>query len=137
MQEPHLFEYAVIRIVPHVEREEFLNVGVILYCASEKYLNCITEIDEARLSMLCGKLDFEDVRNHIRSFQRICTGGNDAGPIGKLSMPERFRWLTAAKSTVLQTSHVHPGLCINAAEKLSTLFRQLVGRSDHSDRPPR
>ena len=126
MQDPQLFEYAVIRVVPHVEREEFLNVGVILYCASEKFLRCITEIDEERLKVLCDKIDFDELRNHIKSFERICAGGKDAGPIGNLPTAERFRWLTAAKSTVLQTSHVHPGLCTNAAEKLSHLYRQLV-----------
>jgi hypothetical protein len=126
MQEPHLFEYAVIRVVPHVEREEFLNVGVILYCASEKFLRCITEIDEQRLKVLCDKIDFDELRNHIKSFERICAGGKEAGPIGSLSIPERFRWLTAAKSAVLQTSPVHPGLCTNAAEKLAHLYRQLV-----------
>ena len=126
MQEPHLFEYAVIRVVPHVEREEFLNAGVILYCASEKFLRCITQVDEERLTVLCNNLDFEELRNHMKSFERICACGNDGGSIGSLSMAERFRWLTAAKSTVVQTSHVHPGLCTNAAEKLSHLFRQLV-----------
>jgi hypothetical protein len=130
MQEPHLFEYAVIRVVPHVEREEFLNVGVILYCASEKFLNCITEVDEQRLKVLCDKIDFEDLRNHTKSFERICAGGKDAGAIGVLGMAERFRWLTAAKSTVVQTSQVHPGLCTNAADKLSHLFKQLVQRCE-------
>jgi hypothetical protein len=126
MQEPHLFEYAVIRIVPHVEREEFLNAGVILYCSSEKFLRCITEVDERRLKALCGKIDFTELRKHIQSFERICAGGKDAGPIGKLSMPERFRWLTAARSTIVQTSKVHPGLCHDASEMLNRLFGQLV-----------
>ena len=129
MQEPHLFEYAVIRVVPHVEREEFLNVGVILYCAHEKFLQCTTEIDEARLSTLCDKIDFDDLRNHIRSFERICAGGKDAGPIGKLSMAERFRWLTSPRSTIVQTSKVHPGLCTDAAKMLSHLYEQLVSRA--------
>lgn len=129
MQEPHLFEYAVIRVVPHVEREEFLNAGVILYCASERFLACITEVNEARIKVLCDKMDFDELRDHIQSFERICKGGKDAGPIGKLSMPERFRWLTAARSTMVQTSKVHPGLCTDAEEMLARLYSQLVQKT--------
>ena len=126
MLEPHLFEYGVIRVVPHVEREEFLNVGVILYCASEKFLKCVTTIDEERLNVLCDTLDFEELRDHIRSFEKICSGDKGSGPIGKLALAERFRWLTATRSTIVQTSKVHPGLCTNASEKLSQLYEQLV-----------
>ena len=128
MQEPHLFEYAVIRVVPHVEREEFVNVGVILYCATEKFLRCITEVDEERVRGLCSKIDFGELREHIRSFELISAGGKDSGSIGKLSMPERFRWLTAARSAMVQTSKVHPGLCTDAAAMLTRLFTQLVQR---------
>jgi hypothetical protein len=124
----HLFEYAVIRVMPHVEREEFLNVGVILFCSAEKFLQCKTDIDEDKLKVLCDKLDFTELRDHIQSFQRICTGGKDAGPIGSLSMAERFRWLTATRSTMVQTSKVHPGLCKDASETLDRLYRQLVNR---------
>ena len=126
MPEQNLFEYAVIRVVPHVEREEFMNVGVILYCSAEKFLQCVTKVDEERLRVLCDKLDFDELRSHIRSFQRICAGGKDAGPIGKLAMAERFRWLTSPRSTMVQTSRVHPGLCINAGEMLAHLYTQLV-----------
>jgi hypothetical protein len=126
MPETHLFEYAVIRVVPHVEREEFLNAGIILYCAHEKFLQAKFELDDGRLRMLCDKLDFAELNDHITAFERICQGGKDAGPIGLLSMPERFRWLTAARSTMVQTSKVHPGLCTDAAEMLERLFIQLV-----------
>lgn len=128
MQEPHLFEYAVIRVVPHVEREEFVNVGVILYCPTEKFLRCTTEVDEERVRALCSKIDFAELREHIRSFERISAGGKDSGSIGNLSMPERFRWLTATRSTMVQTSKVHPGLCTDAAAMLARLFTQLVRR---------
>lgn len=128
MQENHLFEYAVIRVVPHVEREEFLNVGIVLYCKPQKFLKTRFELDEKRLLALCEKLDLQELRQHITSFERICAGGNDAGPIGKLPMPERFRWLTATRSTMLQTSKVHPGLCTDAEEMLGRLFEQLVRR---------
>lgn len=126
MPENYLFEYAVIRVVPHVEREEFLNVGIILFCAGQKFLKALYELDETRLRVLCDKLDFTEINEHVSSFDKICKGGNDAGPIGKLSMAERFRWLTAERSTMLQTSKVHPGLSADAAEMLERLFIQLV-----------
>ena len=128
MPDNHLFEYAVIRVVPHVEREEFLNVGIILYCAPKKFLQARFELDESRLKILCNGLDLDDLQTHIASFGKICKGGPDGGPIGKLTMPERFRWLTAARSTVLQTSKVHPGLCDDPAEMLERLYTQLVKR---------
>jgi hypothetical protein len=128
MQGNHLFEYAVIRMVPHVEREEFLNIGIVLYCASQKFLMAKFELNKERLKVLCEKLDFEELKEHVTSFERICVGGNEAGPIGMLSMPERFRWLTATRSTILQTSKVHPGLCDDANEMLERLFVQLVSK---------
>jgi hypothetical protein len=126
MQENHLFEYAVIRVVPHVEREEFINVGIVLFCAHEKFLQTKFELNEERLKLLCDKLDIEELKDHITSFKRICAGGKDAGEIGKLPIAERFRWLTATRSTVLQTSKVHPGLCIDPGEMLTHLYIQLV-----------
>lgn len=126
MQETHLFEYAVIRVVPHVEREEFLNVGIVLYCGPQKFLGTKFVLDKDRLRALCDKTDFDELKEHITSFERICAGGKDSGTIGKLPIAERFRWLTATRSTVLQTSKVHPGLCDDAKEKLNTLFDQLV-----------
>jgi hypothetical protein len=126
MPENHLYEYAVIRIVPRVEREEFLNVGVILYCRQLKFLQCIYKVDEQRLQMLCARLDIEQVKENLRAFERICTGGKGSGPIGQLDIASRFRWLTAARSTVVQTSKVHPGFCADAGETLHKLFHQLV-----------
>lgn len=126
MQENHLFEYAVIRVMPHVEREEFLNVGIILFCSNQKFLRTRFEIDDARIRMLCTKVDMTELREYFHSFERICSGGKDAGAIGMLSIAERFRWLTAARSTTLQTSKVHPGLCKDAGEMLDHLYRNLV-----------
>ena len=126
MQGKHLFEYAVIRVVPHVEREEFINAGIVLYCGDHKFLKTIFEVREERIRMLCNKVDIAELREHIMSFEKICRGGKDAGPIGMLSIPERFRWLTATRSTILQTSKVHPGLCDDPAEMLVRLFDQLV-----------
>jgi hypothetical protein len=125
-QENLLFEYAVIRVVPHVEREEFINVGVILFCTRQKFLKTRILLKEAKVKALCEKVDIEDLNLHIASFERICKGGTDSGPIGKLSLAERFRWLTATRSTVLQTSRVHPGLCADPDEMLERLFNQLV-----------
>src|SRR5215203_6596532 len=126
MQDKHLFEYAVIRVVPRVEREEFLNVGIILYCRSKKYLECIYQLDKPRLQVLCYALDCNDVEEHLRSFENICKGTGEAGTIGRLDIASRFRWLTATRSTVVQTSKVHPGLCQEPKETLQKLFEQLV-----------
>ena len=126
MQGKHLFEYAVIRVVPHVEREEFLNVGIILLCSPKKFLSTKIAINEERLKVLCPKLDLDEVREYVRSFERICKGNGDGGEIGKLTIAERFRWLTATRSTILQTSKVHPGLCDDPAEMVENLYRQLV-----------
>jgi hypothetical protein len=126
MQEKHLFEYAVIRVVPKVEREEFLNVGVILYCSRHKFLRMESILKEDRLKAFCDSLDLEELHEHVNSFERICNGGADGGPIGKLPPAERFRWLTATRSTILQTSRVHPGLCGDPQEMLTHLYTQLV-----------
>jgi hypothetical protein len=126
MQGNNLFEYAVVRIVPQVEREEFLNAGVILYCSSQKFLECRIVVNERRLQLFRSDVDFGELRDHIQSFEHICRGGKDAGPIGKLTMPERFRWLTSARSTVIQTSKVHPGLCNDPTDKLRELFEKSV-----------
>src|SRR5690349_8114488 len=104
MQEQHLFEYAVIRVVPRVEREEFMNVGVVLYCASQKFLQAIYTLDNARLNALDSNLDKEELCLYFDVFERICSGDATAGPIAKLPPAERFRWLTATRSTVVQTS---------------------------------
>lgn len=127
MQEKDSFEYAVIRVVPKVEREEFLNVGVVLFCKAQKFLGVKWKIDEARLNALSDKLDANELRDYLQAFERISNGANDGGDIAKLPIAERFRWLTATRSTIVQTSKVHPGLCDDAAEKLDQLFAQLVG----------
>jgi hypothetical protein len=126
MPERHLFEYAVIRVVPQVEREEFLNVGVILYCSKQKFLRAIFKVHEEKLKVLSPATDIEEVNEYLRSFEKICKGGSQAGPIGQLPIAERFRWLTAVRSTVVQSSPVHPGLCLDAEETLARLFSQLV-----------
>jgi len=126
MQEQHLFEYAVIRIVPRVEREEFLNVGVILYCKSLQFLQTKFTIDEERLRAFAGYLDMAELHEHLCVFEKISNGDFTAGEIAKLDLPSRFRWLTATRSTIVQTSKVHPGLCTDAVATLTKLHEQLV-----------
>ncbi|HMH23443.1 MAG TPA: DUF3037 domain-containing protein [Puia sp.] len=126
MQESLLFEYAVIRVVPRVEREEFLNVGVILYCARQKFLQVQFMLDQERLRCLSPMADLSEISGHLCAIEQICVGGSKGGAIGKLDIASRFRWLTATRSTVVQTSKVHPGFCKDAQETLSRLYSQLV-----------
>ena len=129
MQGKQLFEYAVIRVVPRVEREEFLNVGIILYSKQQKYLQCKYQLDAERLRAVFPSIDITEIEAHLHSFERICTGSADGGPIAKLDLPSRFRWLTATRSTVVQTSKVHPGFCADLPEALQKLHTQLVLRT--------
>ncbi len=126
MQEKHLFEYAVIRVVPKVEREEFLNVGVVLYCAKHKFLQVMYALDEKKLNAFSPDLDISEINEYLQAFDRICKGGKEAGTIGKLSVAERFRWFTATRSTVVQTSKVHTGLAESSPDMLMRLYEQLV-----------
>ncbi|MGI4874507.1 MAG: DUF3037 domain-containing protein [Janthinobacterium lividum] len=127
MPELHVFEYAVVRLVPRVEREEFLNAGVILLCQRLGFLQARLALPETRLHALTdGHANPVELRERLRSFERICWGRPEGGPIGQLGLAERFRWLTAQRSTVVQTSAVHPGLCSDAAQALERLFEQLV-----------
>jgi len=120
------FEFAVIRIVPRVEREEFVNAGVIVFCLGRRFLQARVHLDEARVRALWPELDVKLVRDHLDAFPKICAGGVDAGPIAKLSIRERFHWLVAPRSTVIQISAVHSGLCELPEAKLDQLFRDLV-----------
>ena len=122
----HLFEYAVLRVVPRVEREEFLNVGVIVYCRPLGFLQTRFELPAARLRAFAPELDLEEITARLHAFERICQGRAAGGTIGQLPIAERFRWLTATRSTVVQSSPVHPGLCADAAETLARLHAQLV-----------
>lgn len=126
MQEQQLFEYAVIRIVPRVEREEFLNTGLILYCRDMQFLETMFTIDEERLRAFAGYVDRGELKEHLCAFEKISRGDISAGEIAKLDMASRFRWLTATRSTILQTSKVHPGLCEDPKETLTKLHTELV-----------
>jgi hypothetical protein len=111
MPEKQLFEYAVIRVVPRVDREEFLNVGVIAYCHSSRWLGMRYELDDHRLRTFAPKLDIEEVRAYLKGFEEIVAGSEAGGAIGQLDKASRFRWLTATRSTIIQASKVHPGFC--------------------------
>jgi len=134
MPEGNLFEYAVIRTVPRVEREEFLNVGVVLYCRNQKFLRARFEVNENRIKAFSPHINMPQVKEYLRAFEQICEGAQDAGPIAALPLAERFRWLTAPRSTILQTSTVHSGFCKDAEEKLNMLFQLLVLISETDDK---
>lgn len=126
MQGKHLFEYAIIRIVPRVEREEFLNAGIIMYCKDFKFLQTKYAVNKERMNALCAEVDCNEVEEHLQSFSKIASGEEDGGAIAALDLPSRFRWLTATRSTIIQTSKVHPGFCENPGDTLEKLFAQLV-----------
>ena len=126
MQEQLLFEYAVIRVMPRVEREEFLNAGIILYCKQLQFLDVLYEFNTHKLSVLCPECDMEELKVHLSALSSIAKGNKDAGPIAQLPVAERFRWLTAQRSTMLQTSKVHPGFCNDPMQMIRQLFQQLV-----------
>ena len=123
------YDYAVVRVVPRVEREEFVNVGIILSCAAKDYLEARIELDAPRLQALHPALDLDAVRMHLASVPLICAGGPQAGPIGKLSLRERFHWLVAPRSTIIQTSPVHTGRCTNLPDTLEHLLKTMVRRA--------
>ncbi len=127
MPENHVFEYAVVRVVPRVEREEFINVGVILFCKRTRFLQCIIQVDERRLTAFSGSLDIETVKANLNAFAQITKGNKTCGPIAALDEASRFRWLTATRSTVVQTSKVHPGLTADCERTLQRLFYEMVG----------
>ncbi len=126
MREKALYEYSVIRVLPRVDREEFINVGVLLYCQSQNFLRSSSALNEARIKAFAADVRPEAIREHLLAIEAIATGGEAAGPIGLLPIGERFRWLTAPRSTVLQFSPVHTGLTVDAAGTLAALVNKLV-----------
>jgi hypothetical protein len=121
------FDYAALRVVPRVEREEFLNVGVIVLCRERRFLEARITVDETRLLALWPKLDLKAIQQHTNAIVRICAGDTSAGPIAALSQSERFHWLTSPRSTILQTSPVHTGICHETESLLERLYKQMVG----------
>lgn len=120
------FDYTIIRVVPRVERGEFLNVGVVLFCRVHRFLGSRIEPDWQRLAVLAPDLEREAVQQHLATIPCICAGGPAAGPIGQLPPSERFHWLVAPRSTIIQTSPVHCGLCSNPEAALEHLLTVMV-----------
>lgn len=126
MQERLLYEYAVIRVVPRVEREEFLNVGIVLFCKQKRYLKAVFHLDPKKLELFRSEIDPGQLEQNLKAFVRICEGAPDGGPIAREDVPERFRWLTAVRSSAIQTSRPHPGFTHDLEKTLECLFRDLV-----------
>jgi hypothetical protein len=120
------YDYAVIRVVPRVERGEFINAGVILSCESRQFLEARIDVDERRLLALDPAVDLDTVRRHLQAIVRICAGAPDAGPIARLPRRARFHWLTATRSSIIQTSPVHMGRCTDPAASIERLLERMV-----------
>ncbi len=126
MPAPATFDYALLRVVPRVERQEFINAGVVVFCLEKRYLDARIHLDPARLKALWPEADPDLVREHLEAIPRICAGDATAGPIAKLSQRERFHWLTAPRSTIIQPSPVHTGVCDNTGGVLDRLVKQFL-----------
>lgn len=120
------FESVIIRVVPRVERGEFLNAGVLLSCPSHDFLQARIELDRARLQAFAPSIDLDLIEAHLQTISLICTGGKNAGPLGDMAQRARFYWLTAPRSTIIQCSPVHSGLCENPEKALEQLMQRMV-----------
>lgn len=126
MLERQLYEYAVIRVVPRVEREEFINIGLIFFSKRSRYIRVRYILDEKKLNLFSSELDIESLRLQLRIFDRVCSGSDEGGVIASLEVAERFRWLTAVKSASIQTSRPHPGFSTDLDCTFDRLFQELV-----------
>ena len=126
MPGPEVYDYAIVRVVPRVEREEFINVGVILSCQRSGFLEAAIELDEARLLALDPHADLDTVRRHLRAIVAICAGLPEGGPIAQLPYRARFHWLTARRSSIIQTSPVHTGRCTDAGSAIGRILDRMV-----------
>ena len=126
MHAPHTYDYAVVRVVPRVERGEFVNVGVILSCHAQRQLAARIEVDTQRLLALAPGIDLDFIGDALAAIPRICAGGPQAGALGLLTLRERFHWLTAPRSTIVQTSPVHTGRCDDLDAALEHLLDRMV-----------
>jgi hypothetical protein len=126
MQDKFSYEYAVIRVVPKVEREEFINVGVIVFCKRKKFLEMKFVIDEKKLQSFSKHIDVDLINDYLKAWTQVCKGGKAGGKLGEEERSFRFRWLTAFRSTIIQSSRLHPGLCAQPEEVLEELFQLYV-----------
>ena len=120
------YDYAIVRVVPCVERGECINVGVILFCRTRRFLGALISLDAQRLLALFPTIDIDAVRSHLDAIPLVCAGSAEAGPISQLSQSERFHWLVSPRSTIVQTSPVHSGLCSDPAAALEHLMQTMV-----------
>lgn len=132
MHAPHTYDYAIVRVVPRVERGEFVNAGIILSCDVERYLQACIDLDEDALLALDAHVDLDLVKSTLAVIPAICAGGADAGAIGRLSPRERFHWLVAPRSTMVQTSPVHTGRCSDLQAALDHLMSTMIRRNSSS-----
>lgn len=126
MQEQNKYEYAVLRYVPRVEREEFVNVGLAMMCKRRRWIKVAILLPEEKLSAICPETDCKCLARQLQAFVDIAEGKREAGPVAQYPVEERFRWISAVKSSVIQTSRPHPGLCEDLEETFSRLFTELV-----------
>lgn len=126
MQGKHLYEYAVIRVVPRVEREEFINVGIIMFSKRTGYINARYFVNENKLCQFSSELDINSLHDGLKAFDKICSGGKEGGHIALLDVTERFRWLTAVRSTSIQTSRPRTGYSDNLDATFEKLYEELV-----------
>ncbi|HCA06582.1 MULTISPECIES: DUF3037 domain-containing protein [Chryseobacterium] len=126
MQEDKIYEYAVIRLVPKVEREEFFNIGLVMFSKKEKFIRVEFHLCPDKFKLMHNKIDYDDIIQNLESFQKIANGDKEGGPIALMDIPERFRWLTAVRSSVVQTSRPHPGKSKDLEKTFGKLFEELV-----------
>ncbi|MDA3614773.1 DUF3037 domain-containing protein [Polluticaenibacter yanchengensis] len=127
MQESNVFEYTVLRLVPRVEREEFINIGVILFCKKKKFLGLRYEVNENKIKAIAGEeVCLDTIKEHLKSFERITNGDKCFSLIASYDLAERYRWLTAKRSTIIQTSATHAGVTANPAETLEKIYNEQV-----------
>jgi hypothetical protein len=131
---PSSFDYAVIRIVPAVEREEFFNAGVILFCPEQRFLGARIYLDREKLKAFAPQLDSEDIKRRLQAVENVCAGDPGAGSIAKLSQRARFHWLIAPRSTLVQISPAHSGVCEEPESTLNRLFAEQVSSDQNRDR---
>jgi hypothetical protein len=126
MQEKHLYEYAMIRVVPVLEREEFLNVGVAVFSKRAKFIKVLWTINESKIALLSDELDIDQIRLNLQCFEKVALGDKEGGRIAQLDITERFRWLTSTRSSALQVSKTHAGLSDDLEKTAQRLFENLV-----------
>lgn len=126
MQDKFIYEYAIIRYSPYVERGEFFNIGAILYSKPKKFLELRFHIDPKKLEAFNGEYTLAEIEEYLKAWDRICKAGTDSGVIGQMEMPDRFRWLVATRSTIIHSSPTHTGVCTNPKKELEDIFERFV-----------